>query len=278
MSHPNFHGKTGLLFDQLQNAEKQGVDVTLDTYPYLAGSTYLHALLPSWVQAGGSRETVQRLSVLENRLKVIYELTVSGSDGNHGGVVNWPAINIAGVEKLHNMRFVGMDLVSAAHLVNKKVEDFYLDFIIDEELKASCVIFAGHEPNVRAIMQDSRHMVGSDGILTGNRPHPRGYGTFARYLGVYARQEKVLTMHGAIARMTGRPAKRLGLRDRGFIKVGMKADMVLFDSETVVDRSTYEQPRVAAAGFEMVWVSGVATLRKGARTEATPGRGVRKEV
>ena len=278
MSHPNFHGKTGLLFEQIQNAEKQGVDVTLDTYPYLAGSTYLHALLPSWVQAGGSKKTLQRLSVMENRLKVIYELTVSGSDGNHGGVVNWPAINIAGVEKSHNMRFVGMDLVSAAQLVNKKVEDFYLDFIIDEELKASCVIFAGHEPNVRAIMQDSRHMVGSDGILTGNRPHPRGYGTFARYLGVYARQEKVLTMHGAVARMTGRPAKRLGLTDRGFIKVGMRADMVLFDSQTVIDRSTYEQPRVAAAGFEMVWVSGVATLRKGARTEATPGQGVRKVV
>jgi N-acyl-D-amino-acid deacylase len=78
--------------------------------------------------------------------------------------------------------------------------------------------------------------------------------------------------------MTGRPAKRLGLTDRGFIKVGMRADMVLFDSQTVIDRSTYEQPRVAAAGFEMVWVSGVATLRKGARTEATPGQGVRKVV
>ena len=119
-------------------------------------------------------------------------------------------------------------------------------------------------------------MVGSDGILTGNRPHPRGYGTFARYLGVYARQEKVLTLHGAIARMTGRPAKRLGLTDRGLVKVGMKADLVLFDANTVVDRSTYEQPRLPANGFEMVWVNGVATLRHGNRTEATPGVGLRK--
>jgi N-acyl-D-amino-acid deacylase len=276
MSHSNFHGKTDLLFEQIQIAEKQGVDVTLDTYPYLAGSTYLHALLPSWVQAGGSKETIKRLAVMDNRLKVIHELTISGSDGNQGGVVNWPAINIAGVEKPHNLKFVGMDLVSAAKLVDKKVEDFYLDFIIDEELKASCVIFAGHEPNVRAIMQDSRHMVGSDGILTGNRPHPRGFGTFARYLGVYARQEKVLTMHGAIARMTGRPAKRLGLTDRGFIKVGMKADMVLFDDQSVLDRSTYETPRLPAAGFEMVWISGIATLKQGQRTQATPGVGVRK--
>jgi len=252
------------------------VDVTLDTYPYLAGSTYLHALLPSWVQAGGSKETIKRLAVMDNRLKVIHELTISGSDGNQGGVVNWPAINIAGVEKPQNLKFVGMDLVSAAKLVDNKVEDFYLDFIIDEELKASCVIFAGHEPNVRAIMQDSRHMVGSDGILTGNRPHPRGYVTFARYLGRYAREEKVLTMHGAIARMTGRPAKRLGIKDRGYVKVGMKADLVLFDAESVIDRSTYDTPRVAAEGFEMVWINGIATLRKGQRTEATPGVGVRK--
>jgi N-acyl-D-amino-acid deacylase len=159
--------------------------------------------------------------------------------------------------------------------VSKKVEDFYLDFIIDEELKASCVIFAGHEPNVRAIMKDHRHMIGSDGILTGNRPHPRGYGTFARYLGVYARGEKVLTMQGAIARMTGRPAKRLGLTDRGFISKGMKADMVLFDSQTVIDSSTYESPRVAAKGFEMVWISGIATLKAATRTQALPGVGLR---
>jgi len=276
MSHPSFHGRTDLLFEQINLAENSGVDVTLDTYPYLAGSTYLHALLPSWVQAGGAAETIKRLNSRESRQKVIFELALTGSDGNHGGVVNWAAITIAGVEKAHNLRFVGMDLISAAKLLNRKVEEFYLDLIVDEQLKASCVIFAGHEPNVRAIMQDKRHMVGSDGILTGNRPHPRGYGTFARYLGVYARDEKVLTLHGAIARMSGRPARRLGLIDRGFIKVGMKADMVLFDADSVIDRSTYEEPRVAAAGFEMVWVSGIATLRHGKRTQATPGVGLRK--
>jgi N-acyl-D-amino-acid deacylase len=275
MSHASYHGKTDLLFEQLDKAEKEGINVTLDTYPYLAGSTYLHALLPSWVQAGGKAETIKRLKAKDLRDKVIHELTVTGSDGNQGGTVNWPAINIAGVEKLHNQKYVGMDLVSASKIENKNVEDFYIDFIIDEELKASCIIFAGHEPNVRAIMRDKRHMVGSDGILTGNRPHPRGYGTFARYLGVYARQEKVLSMESAVARMTGRSARRLGLKDRGFIKVGMKADMVLFDGNTVIDSATYENPRVAAKGFEMVWISGIATLKSGERTEALPGKGLR---
>jgi N-acyl-D-amino-acid deacylase len=118
-------------------------------------------------------------------------------------------------------------------------------------------------------------MIGSDGILTGNRPHPRSYGTFARYLGVYARQEKVLTFEGAVARMSGRAAKRLGLKDRGFVKAGLKADLVLLDATTVVDRSTYESPRLPAAGIENVWIGGVATLLGGKRTEALPGRAIR---
>jgi N-acyl-D-amino-acid deacylase len=118
-------------------------------------------------------------------------------------------------------------------------------------------------------------MIGSDGILTGNRPHPRSYGTFARYLGVYARNEKVLTFEGAVARMSGRAANRLGLKDRGFVKAGLKADLVLLDATTVIDRSTYESPRLPAAGIENVWIGGVATLLGGKRTETLPGRAIR---
>jgi N-acyl-D-amino-acid deacylase len=275
MGHPNFHDRTDLLFEMLDKAESKGVDITLDSYPYLAGSTYLHALLPSWIQAGGNSETVKRLKIKEHRDRVTNDLNVTGSDGNQGGVLNWPAITVAGITKDHNLKFVGKSMFECAAMVNKDVTEFYLDFIADEELKASCIIFAGHEGNVRAIMQDRRHMVGSDGILTGNRPHPRSYGTFARYLGVYARAEKVLTFEGAVARMTGRPAKRLGLKDRGLVKVGLKADLVLLDASTVVDRSTYESPRLAAAGFENVWIGGVATLASGKRTEALPGRAIR---
>jgi N-acyl-D-amino-acid deacylase len=275
MSHPNFHDKTDLLFEMLDKAESKGVDVTLDTYPYLAGSTYLHALLPSWIQAGGNSETMKRLKIKEHRDRVTNDLNVTGSDGNQGGVVNWPVITVAGINKDHNLKFVGKSMIECAAMMNKDVTEFYLDFIADEELKASCIIFSGHEGNVRAIMQDRRHMIGSDGILTGNRPHPRSYGTFARYLGVYARAEKVLTFEGAVARMTGRSAKRLGLKDRGLVKVGLKADLVLLDASTVVDRSTYESPRLAAAGFENVWIGGIATLAGGKRTEALPGRAIR---
>jgi N-acyl-D-amino-acid deacylase len=124
-------------------------------------------------------------------------------------------------------------------------------------------------------MTHPKHMVGTDGILIGAKPHPRAYGTFARYLGVYAREEKVITMEGAIARMTSRPAKRLGLKDRGLVKVGYQADLVLFDAATVLDRATYDDPKVPAQGFEHVWISGIHTLKGGNRTDYTPGRAIR---
>lgn len=278
MGAPINHGRTDLLFDRLGKAESDGLDVTLDTYPYLAGSTYLHALLPSWIQEGGNAAMRARLGDRENRLRAIHELTVSGSDGNQGGTMNWEAIKIAGIEKPEHLKFVGLSMVEAAHIVGKQPVDFYLDFIAAEDFKASCIVFSGHEGNVRAIMQHPRHMVGSDGILTGNRPHPRAYGTFARYLGHYVRQEKVLTLEGAITRMTGRPAARLSLKDRGLLKEGYKADLVLFNAETVLDLATYENPRTPAAGFEHVWVGGVLTLKDGHRTSHLPGQAVRSDI
>ena len=275
MSAPANHDRTDLLFDRLAHAHSDGLDVSLDSYPYLAGSTYLHAMLPSWVQDGGNKAMRARLTDRDKRLKVVHELTVSGSDGNQGGIMNWEIVKIAGIEVAEHMQFVGVSIADAAKITNKKPVDFYLDFILREDFKASCIIFSGYEPNVRAIMQHPRHMVGSDGILAGNRPHPRGYGTFARYLGTYAREEKILTFEGAIARMTGRPASRLSLKDRGLIKAGYKADLVLLDAQKVLDLATYENPKTPAAGFENVWIDGVLTLEGARRTSNLPGRAVR---
>jgi N-acyl-D-amino-acid deacylase len=121
-------------------------------------------------------------------------------------------------------------------------------------------------------------MAGSDGILMGNKPHPRAYGTFARYLGHYAREEKVFSMEEAVAHMTGRSAARLSLKDRGLLKAGFKADLVLFDAESVLDLSTYESPRIAARGFESVWIDGVKTLSNGERTSHLPGKAIRSNA
>ena len=146
-----------------------------------------------------------------------------------------------------------------------------MDFIAAEDFKASCIIFSGHEGNLRSIMAHPHHMAGSDGLLMGNKPHPRAYGTFARYLGHYARDEKIFSMEEAVSHMTGRPASRLSLKDRGLLREGYRADLVLFDANTVLDLSTYENPRLPARGFDSVWVNGVATLKHGERTSRIPG-------
>ncbi|MBC7463943.1 MAG: D-aminoacylase [Actinobacteria bacterium] len=275
MSAAKFHDRTDLLFDRIDKAEHDGLDISLDSYPYLAGSTYLHAMLPSWLQDGGSEGARIRLSDSAQRAKAIHELTVTGSDGAHGGTVNLEVVRVAGVERPENLKYVGQYVAEIARAEGKNPIDFYLDLILAEDFRASCIIFAGHEGNVRAIMRHRRHMVGSDGILAGNKPHPRGYGTFARYLGHYSREEKVLTLEDTVAHMTGRPASRLSLKDRGVLKVGYKADLVLFDAQTVLDLATYDDPRRPAAGFESVWIDGLETLSDGKRTSHTPGRAIR---
>ncbi len=276
MSAPIFHGKAHLLLDILDAAIARGMDISLDSYPYLAGSSYLHALLPSWVQEGGKLKLHSNLRSIAIRAKVINALDVTGSDGNQGGVVDWAKVVLAGAETLLNQKYVGKSIEEIARLLGINPAECYLRIIVEEDFKASCIVFAGNEDNVRAIMKHDRHMVGSDGILNGNRPHPRAYGTFARYLGVYAREENVITFEGAVARMTGRPAKRLGLHDRGLIKPRYKADLVLLDRDTVLDAATYETPRIPAVGFEYVWISGVPTLQRGLRTDYLPGRALRK--
>ncbi len=278
MSNPKYHGKVEELFERIDRATANGIEISLDSYPYLAGMTYLHALLPSWCQAGTKKDLISRITNPEDRLKIINNLNVSGSDGNQGGVVNWPSIVIAGVMKAESLKYVGQKLTQAADREGKSPVEFYLDLIVFEDFKVNCILFAGHEPNVRAIMRHSKHMVGTDGILTGNRPHPRAYGTFARYLGVYAREEGVLTMEGAVARMTGRPAQRLGLKNRGLIRPGFIADMTLFDASTVKDRATYDEPRLFAQGFENVWIAGIETLKSGKRTSNLPGQAIRSSA
>jgi N-acyl-D-amino-acid deacylase len=233
-------------------------------------------LLPSWVQIGGIQQLRIRLKEFEVQRKVREALDLTGSDGNQGGVVNWENIVIAGVERVENKKFVGTTIAESAGSVNKPPSQFYIDLILSEDFKASIVVFGGNEENVRTIMKDRRHMVGSDGILHGDRPHPRAYGTFARFLGHYSRDEKMFSLEGAVNRMTGRPAQRLGLQDRGLVKEGYVADLVLFDPQSVADKSTFERPRVPASGFEFVWISGIPTLEKGARTSFVPGKGIRK--
>ncbi|GGS55643.1 N-acyl-D-amino-acid deacylase family protein [Actinokineospora fastidiosa] len=246
-------------------------DLTLDTYPYLPGATSLAALLPGWASAGGPEAAIARLTDPATRERIRREIEEEGSDGCHGVPVDWSAIEISGVRDPANRRHVGTRVGQAS-----RPFELFADLLVAERLGTSCLMHVGHEDNVRAIMRHPAHTGGSDGLLVGDRPHPRAWGTFPRYLGHYVRDEGVLDLVECVHHLTGRPARRLGLADRGVVREGYAADLVLFDPDTVADRATFDQPRTPAAGIHHVLVNGVPVVEDGRPTGALPGHSIRQ--
>jgi N-acyl-D-amino-acid deacylase len=262
-------GRAQELLDLIDAARERGVDVTLDSYPYLPGATTLAALLPSWAAAGGMLS--QRLSDPEARAQMAADLNVNGSDGCHGVPIDWSTIQISGSR---DPAVIGLSVAAAAG--GRDPAEFCFDLLLADDLSTSCLMHVGHEENVRAILRHPAHLIGSDGLLVGDRPHPRAYGTFPRFLGHYTRDEGLLTLEECVAKATGRAARRLGLTDRGTVALGNAADLVLFDPATIADRATYEQPRLTPAGIPYVMVNGELVIDGGSRTDARPGRAIRR--
>jgi N-acyl-D-amino-acid deacylase len=269
-------GRAPELLAMIDEARATGVDVTLDTYPYLAGATYLHAYLPGWVHAGGTEAAVARLRDPGLRERIRAELEETGSDGFHDVPIDWTRIVVSGVRNEENRRFVGQSVAEAAATAGERPVDLYCELCADEELGASSIAHIGNEENVRAIMQHPAHMAGSDGIIVGERPHPRGWGTFPRYLAVYVRELGILTWEQAIRKLTSLPAQRLGFPDRGLVRPGMAADLVCLDPETVRDTATYENPKQLPEGIPTVAVNGRLVVDEGRHTGDLPGRALRR--
>ncbi|WP_344868504.1 D-aminoacylase [Amycolatopsis ultiminotia] len=268
-------GKAPDLLQLLDEALDDGCDITLDTYPYLPGATYLSALLPSWATEGGLAPTLARLSDPDTRERIRAALEESGSDGAHGVPIDWAAIEINGVRRAENAALVGHSVADSARSAGKPPAQLYFDTLLDEQLGTSCLMHVGHEENVQAIMRHRTHTGGSDGLLVGDRPHPRAWGTFPRYLARYVRELGVLGLADCVAHLTGRAARRLGLADRGLIRPGHAADLVLFDPDTVADTATFATPRQPAAGISHVFVNGVAAIADTHPTGALAGHSLR---
>jgi len=268
-------GRGGVLLELIDEALAAGADITLDSYPYLPGSTTLASLLPGWAQEGGPDATLRRLEDAAVREKVREAFEVTGSDGAHGERVDWAAIQISGVADPEFGDAVGRSMVAWADMRGQDATTAALELMRSDRLGTGILMHVGDEDNVRAIMQHPRHCGGSDGILVGGRPHPRAWGTFARYLGHYTRELGVLTLEECVRHLSGTPAGRLGLTDRGIVREGAIADLVLFDPDLVEDLATFAEPRRAAAGFVDVLVGGVHAIRDGVRTSAAPGRVLR---
>jgi N-acyl-D-amino-acid deacylase len=188
--------------------------------------------------------------------------------------VDWSQITVSGVLKSEHAWWVGKSVVEIAGDAN--AGEAYLDVLVADEAGTSCIMHVGDEENVRAIMRHRAHTAGSDGLLVGDQPHPRGWGTFPRYLGHYARDEKVLSLEECVEHLTSRPARRLGLADRGRVAEGLVADLVVFDPATVRDVATYDDPRRTPAGIPYVMVNGELVIDGGVRTATLPGRAVRR--
>ena len=269
-------GRAGELTALLDAALADGVDLTLDSYPYLPGSTTLAALLPGWATAGGPEETLARLSDPAALAAIRTALEQQGSDGCHGVVADWDTVQVSGVRTPALRSAVGLTISQLAR--RDRVEPFaaYTALLRDDGLGTTVLQHVGDERNVRTVMRHPAHTGGSDGLLTGDRPHPRAWGTFPHYLGHYVREEGVLGLAECVEHLSARPARRLRLPDRGLVRPGHRADLVLLDPDTVAAGATYEQPRTPPQGIPFVLVDGTPVVDDHRRTGATPGRSVRR--
>jgi N-acyl-D-amino-acid deacylase len=262
----------------LHAARGRGVDVTSDAYPYTASSTSLHSgLLPSWANEGGRAGLLKRLADPEQRRKIrdyaseAIRLERGGGDPKNIQIA-WAEKEpeLAGKTLTDVMRVRGIEptIANAAETVLQLLE----------KGQVRGIYHAINAPDVDRILADPYTMIASDGevtIMGRAAPHPRSYGTFARVLAVYVRERKLLRLEEAIRKMTSFPAQRVGLADRGLLRPGMKADLVVFDPATVADRATYENTHQYATGVTAVVVNGEVVLAGGELTGVRPGRVLR---
>ncbi|GAO39632.1 putative D-aminoacylase [Sphingomonas changbaiensis NBRC 104936] len=276
-------GKLPAVIERVEAARKAGTRITADMYTYTAGATGLDAALPLWVQDGGLEAWIARLKDPAIRARVIAEMKQPGK--------GWENLRLqtGGDDKVLLLAFknpalkplTGKTLAEVAKMRGKSPEETAIDLVIEDGSRVGTAYFLMDEKNVARQTAIPWVAFGSDaesqapeGVFLKSATHPRAYGNFARLLGKYVRDEKTTTLQDAVRRLTSFPATNLRLKDRGSLKAGYFADIVVFDPRTIADRATYDKPQVYATGMRDVFVNGVQVLKDGEHTGATPGRAV----
>ena len=269
-------GKVAEALALIDAARAEGLDVMGDAYPYTASSTSLRTALPDWALEGGVSAMLERLNSAEMRDRIRTDME---RPGGHSIMdrMGWENVMIAWCPKRKDAE--GKRISQIATDRNLEPIDAVFELLRDAQGVASMILFQLDEADFRRVITHQAIMVGSDGsalATTGEmsvgKPHPRSYGTFPRVLGHYARDERLLSLPEAVHKMTGLPARRLGLRDRGEIRAGARADLVVFDPRRVADQATYEDPHRYPTGIEQVVVNGRFVIKDGEHTGSLPGR------
>ena len=277
-------GRMPEVLNKIRRARSQGLDITADIYPYIAGSTSLSACLPPWALEGGVEKVLARLRDPQTRERLKQEISSDARDweniylgsGGPGGVLVSAVVN----RELESMQ--GKRISEIAEEQKKNPLDAVFDLLLADHGQTSAIYFMMSEADMNAAMRapfvsfctDSGARA-TDGPLAGSKSHPRGWGSYPRILGRYVRDQKLLSLDAAIHKMTGAPAARVGIRDRGLLKTGLFADITIFDPDRVMDRATFEMPNQYPEGIQYVLVNGQIAVDAGQRTPVLSGRVVR---
>jgi dihydroorotase/N-acyl-D-amino-acid deacylase len=269
---------------KINAARAQGLDVSANTYAYTAWFNDFSAFIPAWAHNGGNAKLIERLKDPATRVRIRKDmLTPSDQWDNPWQEIPGPeAVLIGVVHQPQLLPLQGKTLAEIANLWNKDAIDALFDLLIEDHALTSVAVFGMSEPDVALALQQPWVSIDNDssgtspdGLLGQEHPHPRAYGTFPRILRIYVREAHLLTLEEAIRKFSALPAQRMRLTDRGVLKAGMHADMVIFDPATIHDVATFEKPNQFSQGMEYVLVNGVPVIDHGKMTGVLPGKVLR---
>lgn len=268
----NNWNKINQVLTLLDQAKAEGIEVSFDQYPYGVGSTMLSVILPPWIHAGGTNQLLSRLKDLEIRKKLIEEIMMTNCEwDNFVEFAGLDGIFITSVKHKNNENVIGKNLVELGVMRNQAPLEAAFDLLIEEDNSVGMIDYYGKEEHIKQLILRPEQNVCTDGLL-GGKPHPRAYGAFPKILSHFVREEKVLSLESAIYKMTGRPASVFGLENRGLIKEGYWADIVIFDPETICDRATFLNPEQYPDGIHWVMINGHIVLEHGKELTQSSGR------
>jgi N-acyl-D-amino-acid deacylase len=257
----------------VDDARAEGLDVTFDTYPSEWASTRLLIQLPGWIQAGGPGPLKERLADRTARDRLRGEFRTRGAA--YTGPGGWSDLRLGEFSHPDNLRWESRTMADVMAETGHDAVDVICDLLLSERLGVNQVTSGPWSESLRPFIVHPVGMVGTDSTFVGAKPSPRTYGSFPRILGQFVRDEALLGLEEAVRKMTSAPAARLGLRQRGILRDGAMADIVVFDPATVRSTATYDEPRSYPVGIHHVVVNGIVVVDDDAHTGATPGRGIR---